>query len=89
MQFGGGISIVSVTDGEPEITFMTERTVEVFDRYFNLIEKGVNVDIDLGNAFRKGNVAFISAKQQSEALIYMHILSFLDFFLYRSLQHIG
>ena len=61
MQFGGGISIVSVTNGEPEISFMTERTVEVFDRYFNLIEKGVNVDIDLGNAFRKGNVAFISA----------------------------
>jgi len=61
MQFGGGLSIVSVTDGEPEITFMNERTVEVYDRYFKHIEKGVTIDISHGDAFRKGNLAFMDA----------------------------
>ena len=65
MQFAGGISIITITDGIPEITFMNERTVEVFQRYFKQITPGVNIDIPHKDAFMKGNVTFLNANINS------------------------
>lgn len=65
MQFAAGLSIVSVIDGEPEITFMSEKTVEVYDRYFKNIIPKVNIEVDTGGAFRSGRVLFMDGSMNS------------------------
>jgi len=62
MQFAAGLSIITVTNGVPEISFMNERTVDVFQRYFKQLEKGVNIDISQDEAFMKGNVVFLDTR---------------------------
>ena len=65
MQFAAGLSIVSVVDGEPEISFMSEKTVEVYDRYFSHILPKVNIEVDEGGAFRSGRVFFMDGSMNS------------------------
>ena len=65
MQFAAGLSIVSVVDGEPEISFMSEKTVEVYDRYFRHIDPKVNIEVDAGGAFRSGRVFFMDGSMNS------------------------
>lgn len=62
MQFAAGLSIITVTNGVPKISFMNERTVDVFQRYFKQLEKGVNIEISQDEAFMKGNVVFLDTR---------------------------
>lgn len=58
MQYTTGMRAVTVTNGEPEITFMSEQTVESFQRYFSHITKGSNVTTagNMFTAFKEGRV---------------------------------
>ena len=58
MQYTTGMRAVTVTNGEPEITFMSEQTVESFQRYFSHITKGANVTTaaNMFTAFKEGRV---------------------------------
>lgn len=58
MQYTTGMRGITMTDNGPEITFMSERTVESFQRYFSHITKGSNVTTaaNMFRAFSEGRV---------------------------------
>ena len=58
MQYTTGMRGITMTDEGPQITFMSEQTVESFQRYFSHITKGANVTTasNMFTAFREGRV---------------------------------